>query len=1199
MSSKLCAPVAWKRGLRLVGDPVDVVTGAQTFFETDFRLQGEHIPVSWTRHYDSRRPTIDCGIGLGFRLNFGIELRFDLDGMTFVDTEGETIAFPFLEADGERLLRGGYVLERMGQHQYRIHPPDGDSSWEFRFDRDVVARPNALFIENDPRPPLRLQHERGQLTALHLGPGRRVVFEYAGTHLIGAVLLEADGITKQHLVRYRYDDKGHLVEAQDAYGGVLRYEYDQSHRLTRFTDRRGYSFLHSYDDEGRCVHTRGEDGVEEYRFEYKPLERLTVVTRGDGAVTSYYYDENDAIIQVIDACGGLTAYLKDDSGRVVAELDPNGNKSEILYDDRGQPYAKRDPLGHIRLLPADPTPHPLSHRLPESPVQWEHGDWPGPVQAPPEDVPLEKWLPRWVVETWGDNPTAALPPPKLLTNVQGLPVREERLIKRGGPPNQAGKPTIVRRWAYDFNGYFRWYTDFDGKTSRYEYGSWNHLQREIDPKGSVTEYGYTKSERVAFIVDPQGTRHDYGYDKKDRLVEVRRHGKVRESYQYDAADNLIAKVDGQGNPLLSFTIAPGNLLKQRTLASGDVQDFEYTKDGRLAAMKNRAGTTTFEYNLDGRRIADERDGKGVRHRFVADRISETTVFGELTTRYIHTNATTTIVIDPAGQTQRLRIAGPGLIERSCSNDIEELSQYDVAGRCLLKAAEGGRMQAGWARRFEYSGEGDLLRRDDTLRGTVRFEHDDAHRLSKVQFANGSTQEYEYDRAGNLLRGPDLSTRMQTGNRLLEANGSRFAYNERDHISGRKNGAGETRYKYDSRDLLVAIEGPGVSYRAVHDGLGRRTQKTVNGQTWHYYWDSDRLAAEIFPNGRLRIYVYPDAFALVPLLFLEYDNLDPASGKRYHIYTDHLGCPELVLDDNGRTVWRAYIDPYGNARVDVGQDFHQPLRWPGHYYDSETGLHDNRFRTYSPELGRYLQCDPAGTEGGLNLYAYTDNPLRAVDLRGNEQTCPEGTKDCPFKKEGGHDAELAAKAADLGVSTKTLRTAASTQTGGNAQRARRQVITAFLRKHGQEWDGKGYSKPTDAQIRNHLRGHDLTKPVTVGPPPSLKGPQYQWQHPDNKNRGAYYTGDKDTQPTNLGTSPVANTKDKPDVVPKQQKTYEADDKKESPPYVESTSKPIADNWSVKDHSQPGSPAVAQPTEGGGTQRLVPDRTAFKDPSTSTS
>jgi hypothetical protein len=31
-----------------------------------------------------------------------------------------------------------------------------------------------------------------------------------------------------------------------------------------------------------------------------------------------------------------------------------------------------------------------------------------------------------------------------------------------------------------------------------------------------------------------------------------------------------------------------------------------------------------------------------------------------------------------------------------------------------------------------------IRRDDTLRGTVAFEHDDAHRLTKVRFANGAT-----------------------------------------------------------------------------------------------------------------------------------------------------------------------------------------------------------------------------------------------------------------------------------------------------------------------------------------------------------------------------------------------------------------------------------------------------------------------------
>src|SRR5450631_416528 len=379
--------------------------------------------------------------------------------------------------------------------------------------------------------------------------------------------------------------------------GVLRYEYDPSRRLTRFTDRRGYSFLHAYDGEGRCIHTRGEDGVEEYRFEYKPVERLTVVTRGDGTVTSYYYDEQNAIIQVIDACGGLTAYLKDDSGRIVAEVDPNGNKSEILYDERDQPYAKRDPQGHVILFPEGYSTHPLSHRLPKSPVQWEHGDWPGPIQAKPDGVSLEQWLPPWLVANLGSTPIMSSPEPTMVRNIQGLPIREER---------SDGK---TRRWAFDSNAYYRWYTDFDGKTRRFEYTSWNHLHREISPLGSVTEYTYTKSEKVASIVDPLGTRHDYAYDPKYRLTEVRRHERVRERYKYDAADNLIEKVDAQGRPLLTFSIGPGNVMKQRRLASGDVQDFEYAKDGRLIGAKNCAGNLTFEYSPTGRRVIDERDGK--------------------------------------------------------------------------------------------------------------------------------------------------------------------------------------------------------------------------------------------------------------------------------------------------------------------------------------------------------------------------------------------------------------------------------------------------------------------------------------------------------------------------------------------------------------------------------------------------------------
>jgi RHS repeat-associated protein len=1011
VTAKLCSDISWKAGLRSVGDPVDVVTGAQTSVVTDFQLRGAHVPLSGVRYYDSGRHQIDRGIGHGFWFSFDIELRFDLDGLTFVGSQGDSIEFPFLSDDGDRVMRGAHELERVSPTVYRIHPPGGEPSLEFLFDRDVVSRPGSMFYEDDLRPPLRLQYDKGRLSAIQVDPIRRVSFEYVGKHLTSVVLLESGTTNKQRLVRYGYDSQGRLIEVENAYGGILRYEYDANNRVSRTVDRRGYSFFFEYDNDGRCNHTWAEDGVEDYRLEFKLPEHLTVVTRGDGGVTSYYYDDQKELIQVIDPCGGVTAYLKDEDGRVVTEVDPNGNKSEILYDERGLAYAKRDPQGHLRRLPEDPSPHPLSHELPETPVEWEHGEWPGPIALLPDGIPLKYWLPRWLVQLWGSNPTVALPEPRPITDMQGLLLREER------------KDGKSRRWAYDQNGFDRWYTDLDGRTTRYENGSWNFLLREIDPLGSITEYAYTKSEEVAAIVDPLGTRSEYSYDLKDRLVEVRRHGKVRERYLYDAADNLVEKRDDQGRLLLKLAVGKGDLIEQRMLGSGDTEDFAYCNDGRLAKAKNQAGVVTFSYDGSGRRTADERDGKGVRHRFVSDRLVETTVLGKFVIRYNQVDETTSVVLDPGGQTQRLRLRAPGLIQRSCSNDVEEMSHYDPSGRCLLKAAEGAPGLAngtgGWARRFVYSGEGDLLRRDDNVRGTTTFEHDDAHRLSKVHSADGTVEEYVYDRAGNLLRAPGLSARMQTGNRLLEANDDQFSYDERDNVAQRKGRAGTITYTYDSRDLLKVVDAPDVVYQAVHDGLGRRTLKMVNGQVWRYYWDTDRLAAEIFPDGRLRVYVYPDATALVPILFLEYDSVDasPESGKRYHVHTDHLGCPELVLDDAGQTVWHARIDPYGTAHVEVGQTFHQPLRWPGHYYDAETGLHDNRFRTYSPEIGRYLQSDPAGIEGGINLYAYTDNPLRTVDLNGLEPCkAAKAAAEAAKNDEKGKNSEGTTKGAQRGPKT---------------------------------------------------------------------------------------------------------------------------------------------------------------------------------------
>ncbi len=170
-----------------------------------------------------------------------------------------------------------------------------------------------------------------------------------------------------------------------------------------------------------------------------------------------------------------------------------------------------------------------------------------------------------------------------------------------------------------------------------------------------------------------------------------------------------------------------------------------------------------------------------------------------------------------------------------------------------------------------------------------------------------------------------------------------------------------------------------SHKYTDNYLGQRTRKvTSSGSTIYHYDQNGQLISETDSSGGdIRDIVYRGS---IPVAQIDSSTTDTVT----YLHTDHLGTPRMGTDATGEVVWKWSGEAFGGSAADRDPDGDGvntvvKLRFPGQYFDGESGLYYNYFRYYDPGTGRYVSSDPIGLEGGLNTYGYVGgNPVTRID-----------------------------------------------------------------------------------------------------------------------------------------------------------------------------------------------------------------------------
>ena len=771
-----------------------------------------------------------------------------------------------------------------------------------------------------------------------------------------------------HSTTYRFNDAYQLLAETDPLGHTTTRTWDRYDNLLSLTDPLGRTTAHEYDEAGntiRVVHPDGSFAA----YAYDPDGNLISTTEQDGARWRYAYDGRGNVVTITDPAGASTGYSYDESGAVASVTDALGHDSRVRNNAAGLPVTVISALGASTRFAYD-----AFGRVRE-------------VVEPDGAATLVCWT------------------------TEGRPAR------RAYPDGSA------ESWTYDAEGNPLTHIDVRGHLTRFEPSPFDRAAVRVAPDGSRTEFTYDTELRPICVRNALGQTWTYDYDPLGNVVRETDFNGRTVTYRYDAANRIAERTNGVGQSVRYLHDSLDRVIKQQD-SEGCVTTFEYDQAGGLVRAVNQDAELGFTYDALGRVLSETCNGRTLTSAYdaVGRRVQRRTPGGAVS-NWRYDAAHQPVELRGSGRTVGFGYDAAGHeVLRSLPTGASLLQEWSNAGHRLRSQTVriSGAATPGVDRRYSYRSDGLPSSVTDFETGAVGYELDLTGRVTSVT-ATDRRETYAYDALGNLTHSevsptagnPDVGLQGQMtyrGTLVQTADRSRYEHDAQGrvvrHTRALLSGGSRTwHFIWDAEDRLRTVTTPdGRHWRYRYDPLGRRIAKellsedgAVVVERTDFVWDGTRLAEEECSRTEGKTESCVVTWDWEPggdrPLVQRTRSGDPLADdtwvdeRFYSIVTDLVGTPTELIDEAGSTAWRSHCTLWGLPLRDPSpRSVDCPLRFPGQYFDAETGLHYNHHRYYDPATARYHSPDPLGLEPAPHHHAYVINPLVWIDPLGLAPSC---------------------------------------------------------------------------------------------------------------------------------------------------------------------------------------------------------------------